>query len=278
MTSQSPENDPAADGAASDAQPGDGDTGANPPAEEDDELALQITEEAAPRAPHHPRAIRTAADHIEAKPMQIGDPTSLLVWAAGAVVISIIISAYFLFRPAGTLPPPERERAKKSEKKSVSGSRKSSGKSESSKKSSASKTKPKPISPEKKKKLDKEEALKANTANQTSFHCYYAFMEWAYDKGMELNGEQLATRFKGKVSLSGVDDPDVRNLHGRVLELCADFKERPLNVAFVSSTDITGPHGHMKKSAVERRKKHKLAVMRIRGIAKKLLKRYGKPE
>ena len=220
---------------------------------------------------------------IPGKPLDVGDTTKFLIVVIAGVGLSIVIGAWWFLRTPQRPEPPPAQAAAESEAQAGAVPPGKDGKGASTPVKAPGPGRAKPASGGGKAKaqqeavLSKEEQYKANSANRTCFHAYLAFMEWAQQEGLGLGGPLLATRFQGKVSQGGVDDPAVLDLYGKFLELCSVAPESPLMPPNLTTQLKPGTGGTQQLAPEAAAKKQKLLMLHLRNLANQLLVRYGKP-
>lgn len=117
-----------------------------------------------------------------------------------------------------------------------------------------------------------------NPANRACFHAFLRFMHWAYGEGVESSGEVLSEKFQNEVSLSAVDDPDVREIHAQSLSFFRLGKERPMRLLLSSHMTADGPHGQARYEGDGTIGQLNQINQRIGELTSKARPRYGVPE
>ncbi|MCZ7648724.1 MAG: hypothetical protein M5U26_26280 [Planctomycetota bacterium] len=207
---------------------------------------------------------------MDGRPTQL-DTSNLIPIAGLAAVVIIVVGCYFAFKPAPPpKPPAQREAQESPAAQSESPGAQSKPAAVKPSTSGAKATKPTPAS---------KTAASVNTSNPSNreaFHNYMRWIAWAYRDGLNLNEEVLTPKFRETVTLRGVDDPQMLDLHAKMLQ---NLKIYPLAPLVPTGTLDFGPGGVTKGHEDDpktRREKLNLAVA-MRRLVTTLKERYGVP-
>lgn len=248
----------------------------------DDELALQ------PNAPEEPadadkkldkfRPIKRGED-LEGAPSRILDTTHYLVIAGAVVVILILGGGYYLF--SGYKPLPEKKvdlNKTTAQTPSSTKTADTSGSSSAAKTSNSGATSAKTGTPFPSNTTETPAAdYGSNARNRECFHGCMLFLMWSREAGLNWNSEQLTAKFKTDVKGTGVNDPEVLEVFGKIQNLFTTGLPRPMNPLDRTDFAGSGAHGARTVEGDAAVKKHNELMGRIRLLTPKLRKRYGDP-
>lgn len=245
----------------------------------DDDLALQ------PNAPEAPadadkklgkfRPIKRGED-LEGAPSRILDTTHYLVITGAVVVLLILGGGYYLF--SGYKPLPERkvDTNKPTTQAAASAQTTEASGGAAAKTAHSATTAAKTGTPS---ATTENSAVdySGNARNRECFHGCMLFLMWARETGLNWNGEQLTAKFKTDVKGTGVNDPDVLEVFGKIQGLFTTGLPRPMNPMERTDFGGSGAHGARQTEGDAAVKKHNELMGRIRLLTPKLRKRYGDP-
>lgn len=241
---------------------------------EDLELELVKPPEPSPEAQRPRRVPRhRLPEPVAGKPIEAGDPMRLYLIAGVALVATVLGGLWYFLREtpsvksSASAPASNSNGAKSSGgsgSSSSSGAKATAAAGPGAQKSSGSQAAPPPAFNEN------------NPSNKRCFHAYLNFMQWAYLEGAELKSDELLAKYKEQVSVNGVDDPDVKGIYNRGLQVLS-IGTYPLRTSFVT-VKAGQDEAVARAQAAEEGKKRKQLLLEINAMAKKAERRYGRPK
>lgn len=243
---------------------------------EDLELVLVKPPEPSPDAQRPHRVPRhRLPEPVAGKPIDAGDPMRLYLIAGAALVATVLGGLWYFLR--------ETPSAKTSASASASGSGGATSTGASSTPPSGGKKSAAAAGSGAQQKSGASTASGTpapafnanNPSNKRCFHAYLNFMTWAYREGMELKSEDLVAKYKEQISVNGVDDPEVKGVYNRGLQVLK-LGTYPLKTGTVVVAAGQDP-AVARAKATEDAKVRKTLLLEINAMAKKAERRYGRP-
>lgn len=248
---------------------------------EDEELKLQSDEPAENEAEKKGKRFRPMSrpDDLEGRPTRILETVHYLILGGIVLVVIIIGGAIYMFQGNKALPekqvteaPPSQGGPVKTTASPGTTDNKTTGTSaksaDTAKTGVASKTTTPP-----KTAID----YTTNPANKTCFHGCMNFLMWARENALQWTGPQLTAKFKTDVPSGGVSDPDVMDIHGKILGVFNTGLVHPINTSERITFSGGGAHGERQIDADAALKKNNELMGEIRLLTIRLRKRYGDP-
>lgn len=217
------------------------------PEASDADLTLQLEAPEAPQglAPPPRKGPRRKVESVDGKPIHFD--TSHLIPLAGIVAVVVLVyGVYAIFKPTGApsapppLPPPNAP--------------------------GPAASKPSEPTPN----------YASDPANKKAYHAYVRFVRRAYKESLNDSAEKLIPRFHQDVSLYGVGDPLIRDLHAKFLENLSIYPEAPLLSVGTVSFSKDGPVSRGRDDPRDAKRKRDLAYA-IKKLTNTLSERYGLP-
>lgn len=219
----------------------------------DDALALQEVESHAldgkkKRQPRF-RPVRRPGVLLD-RPTDVGDTSRFLIFGGIVMVVVVLAGVGWLFSIGAPKPlqPPNAEVPAKSASNVASNT------------------------PEK-----AEPDYTLNASNRTCYLGVLQFFDFGRSEGLEWNSTQLLEKFNTSVPASSVNDPAVREIHAKTIELLHLGLLRPMQPhrdAYRKDPDLSKVRD-MKLSNVATQ--HDAIMDRVKGLSAKLKRRYGLP-
>lgn len=229
---------------------------------EDLDLDLVKPPEPSPEAQRPRRVPRhRLPEPVAGKPIDAGDPMRLYLIAGVALIATVLGGLWYFLRETPSVKPSASTQA------SSSNARKSGAAAGPAVQKSGGSQGPAPAAAT---------FNENNPSNKRCFHAYLNFMHWAYLEGTELKSDELLAKYKEQVSANGVDDPDVKGIYNRGLQV--------LNIGTypLKSSVVTVRPGQdeavARAQADEEAKKRKQLLLEINSMARKAERRYGRPK
>ncbi|MCK6473999.1 MAG: hypothetical protein L6R28_19935 [Planctomycetes bacterium] len=212
---------------------------------------------------------------VSGKPVDAGDPMRLYLIAGVALVATVLGGFWYFLRETPSVKAPAAAPASSSSGAQSSGAKGSSA-SSGAKPTAASGSSVQKNTGSTTSSTAEPAFNENNPSNKRCFHAYLNFMQWAYLEGTELKSDELLAKYKEQVSVNGVDDPDVKGIYNRGLQVL-NIGTFPLKTSVV----LVKPgqdEAVARAQATEEAKKRKQLLLEINSMARKAERRYGRPK
>jgi len=226
---------------------------ARPKVTEDNALALQEFDEEEPggkkKKQKRFRPVKRPEVLLD-RPTDIGDTSRFLIFGGIVLVVVVLAGVWYLF--SGGTPKPLRPPGDEAPAKTAS---------------NTSSSTPSNAEPD----------YTLNSSNRSSFFGVMRFLDFGRGEGLEWNSTQLLAKFKSDVPATGVNDPEVREIHAKTLEMLNLGLTKPMQPhrdARSQSPDLSKERELKLSNAA---KQHDAIMDRVKGLAVKLKRRYGLP-